>query len=308
MENGTAIVFAGQGAQAVGMGRDLAARYPECKALFDKSDEVLGYGLSEICFEGPVEELTKSNHCQPAIFVASMACYRALGLAGGTPQVVGTAGLSLGEWSALHVAGALSFEDTLRVLAARGRFMQEACEERDGGMVSIIGLSVAQCEEICTKAGVQIANLNSSGQTVLSGERAGIEAAEQLAKEAGAKRALVLRVAGAFHSALMNPAAERLGAVLADVDIRATEAPVIANVTGMPHGSPDEIRQAMVRQVNSPVRWLSCIEWFQQNGATAYIECGPGKVLTGLIRRIHAAATLHNIFDDASLDATVEAL
>jgi [acyl-carrier-protein] S-malonyltransferase len=304
----TAIVFAGQGAQTVGMAKDLAERYPDCLALFEKADEVLGYGLSGICFEGPEEELTKSNHCQPAIFVASTACYKALCLVGKEPAAVGAAGLSLGEWSALHMAGALSFEDTLRVLEARGRFMQEACEERDGAMVSLIGLSLEQCREICDKTGVQIANLNSSAQTVLSGERAGIEQAETLAKEAGAKRAVVLRVAGAFHSRLMDSAAERLAAVLAEVDIREPSVPVIANVTGMPHGSPDEIRETMVKQVNSSVRWLSCIEWFRANGAARYIECGPGKVLTGLIRRIHSDAALHNVYDVASLEGTLDGI
>jgi [acyl-carrier-protein] S-malonyltransferase len=283
------------------MGRDLAEAYPACRALYDKADEVLGYSLSRICFDGPVEELTKSNHCQPAIFVTSMACYKALCEEAGEPAAVGVAGLSLGEWTALHMAGALGYEDTLRVLEARGRFMQEACEQREGSMVSIIGLTLPQLEEICSATGVQIANLNSAEQTVLSGESDGIEQAEKLAQEAGAKRTIVLRVAGAFHSRLMQSAADRLADVLAEIDIQSPAVPVVANVTGRPHGTPDEIRSAMVQQVTGSVRWLACIEWFKEQGVTDYTECGPGRVLTGLIKRIDSGASLHNIQDAQSV-------
>jgi [acyl-carrier-protein] S-malonyltransferase len=303
-----AIVFAGQGAQFVGMGKDLAEAHPECKALFDRADETLGYSLSSICFEGPAEELTKSNHCQPGIFVASVACYTALKLRVGELDLRGTAGLSLGEWTALHVAGALSFEDTLRVLEARGRFMQDACEARDGTMVSVIGLSMDKLHEICEVTGVEIANLNSAAQTVLSGERAGIEEAKRIADEAGAKRTFVLDVAGAFHSSLMQPAADRFVEVLGDVEIQVPSIPVVANVTGLPHGEPDAIRAAMLKQVTCSVRWLAGIEWFQQNGVTSYIECGPGKVLSGLIRRIDRGAELLRVQDCGTLDNTAEAL
>ena len=170
----TAVVFAGQGAQTVGMGKDLAEAFPECRTVYEKADEVLGYRLSGLCFEGPIEELTKSNHCQPAIFVTSIACFHALLARHREFAPIGTAGLSLGEWSALHMAGALTFEDALTVLEARGRFMQEACDERDGAMVSIIGLTPAKVGEIAAAAGVEVANLNSEQQIVLSGERSGI--------------------------------------------------------------------------------------------------------------------------------------
>lgn len=301
-----ALVFAGQGAQFVGMGKDLADAYPEVKELFSKADEVLGRGISNICFDGPEEELTKSNNCQPAIFVASMACLKALELAAGSPERVGVAGLSLGEWSALCASGALSFESTLKVLEARGSYMQQACEETEGGMMSVIGLSVEQCKEIAEKAGVEVANLNSALQTVLSGNKANIAEAAALAKEAGAKRALVLNVAGAFHSSLMKSAADKLEAFLKDIEIVTPSETVLSNVEGRPHGTPEEIKAAMVKQVHCSVRWSDCIEWLKGNGVDSYIELGPGRVLSGLIKRIDSSAVLNNIQDKVTLDKVTE--
>ncbi len=295
-----ALIFSGQGAQSVGMGKDLADKYPVCADLYAKADEVIGYELSKICFEGPDEELTKSNHCQPAIFVTSVACAKALEAEGVGPQAVAMAGLSLGEWTALHMAGVLSFEDTVKVLEARGRFMQEACDEQAGGMVSIIGLSREQLDGICAEAGVTVANLNSSAQTVLSGPKAGIEKAEAFATEAGAKRAIILNVAGAFHSPLMASAATKLDEVLAGVTFNEPTVPVLSNVMGEPHAGADAIRANMVRQVTDSVLWLSCVEWMQAQGVNRYVECGPGRVLTGLIKRIAAGATLQNVNDVAS--------
>ncbi len=303
-----ALVFAGQGAQFVGMGKDLAEASAGCKALFDKADEVLGCKLSKICFEGPVEDLTKSSNCQPAIFVTSVACYKAFCEKAGDAAFSGMAGLSLGEWTALHIAGALTFEDTLKVLEARGRFMQEACEQCEGGMVSIIGLSGDKLREICGATGVEIANLNSDEQTVLSGPRDGIGRAEQMAKDAGAKRAIVLNVAGAFHSSLMEPAAKRLKEFLGGINILKPRVPVVANVTGLPHGDGVEIREAMIKQVTCSVRWLECVKWLKANGAGGYLECGPGKVLSGLIKRIDADAALCNIQDVLTLDKAVESV
>ncbi len=311
----TALIFSGQGAQSVGMGKDLAEKYPVCADLYARADEVIGYELSKICFEGPDEELTKSNHCQPAIFVTSVACAKALEAEsssaeaaedkGAAPEAVAMAGLSLGEWTALHMAGVLSFEDTVKVLEARGRFMQEACEEQAGGMVSIIGLSREQLDGICAETGVTVANLNSSAQTVLSGPKAGIEKAEALATEAGAKRAIILNVAGAFHSPLMASAAAKLDDVLAGVTFNEPTVPVLSNVMGKPHAGADAIRANMVRQVTDSVLWLSCVEWMQAQGVDRYIECGPGKVLTGLIKRIAAGATLQNVNDVASVEKVV---
>ena len=304
-----AIIFSGQGAQFVGMGKDLADAFPACKALYEKADSVLGYELSKICFEGPAEELTKSNHCQPAIFVTSIACYTALKESVPGLDVAMMAGLSLGEWSALHASGAMSFEDTLRVLEARGRAMQDACDEKDGSMVSVIGLNMDQLAEICEATGVEMANLNSTAQTVLSGERAGIEKAAAMATEMGAKRAIVLQVAGAFHSSLMASATPKLKVVLDAVTVQPPTIPVMANVTGAAHGTADEIRAEMLKQVTGSVHWYESIDAMTAAGVNEFIECGPGKVLTGLIKRIAERGTpLHSIQDVATLEKTVAAL
>jgi [acyl-carrier-protein] S-malonyltransferase len=303
-----AIVFAGQGAQFVGMGRDLAERFPECREAFDTADRVLGYPLSRTCFEGPVEALTRSDRCQPAIFVTSVACWRALLARAPGLDYVGAAGLSLGEWTALCVAGMVSFEDALRTLEARGRFMQEACEETRGGMVSVIGLDARRIGEICQATGVEVANLNSPEQTVLSGPVEAIAGAENLAKQSGAKRTVILNVAGAFHSRLMASAGRRLEDVLRDLRIEAGTRPVVANVTGTPHGAPAEVRREMVRQVTSPVQWVSCVEWFRRAGVTEYIELGPGRVLAGLIKRTDPSAKLLSVQDCDTLEKAVQAL
>jgi [acyl-carrier-protein] S-malonyltransferase len=235
-----------------------------------------------------------------------MACYKALCKEIGGATFAGTAGLSLGEWSALHMAGVLSFEDTLRVLEARGRFMQEACEERQGGMVSVIGLASDKLKEISAAAGVEIANLNSPEQTVLSGERGKIQEADKMAKAAGASRTVILNVAGAFHSSLMASAAKKLEAFLAGITFGQPCLPVVANATGRPHGTPEEIRRTMVRQVTSSVQWVSSVQWFKDNGINSYVECGPGKVLSGLVKRIDKDASVGNIQDCPTLKKAVE--
>ncbi len=303
-----AFVFAGQGAQFVGMGKDLADSYTECRDLFARADAALGRGLSEICFTGPAEALTRTDNCQPAIFAVSAACYAALKHERPDLAFAGAAGLSLGEWTALYAAGVLNFEDTLKILEARGRFMQDTCNAAEGAMLSVIGLSTDAVRALCEGSGAEMANLNSAQQTVLSGTSAAIAKAETLAKAAGAKMAVRLQVAGAYHSSLMKPAAERLAEFLASVKFHAPAMPVVANVTGAPHGSPDSIREAMTRQVTSPVLWQKSIEWFQANGVTEYVECGPGKVLSGLIKRIDRAANTLNVQDVETLKATAAAL
>ncbi len=302
------VVFAGQGAQFVGMGKDLAAAYPECKDLFDRASAVLGYDLAALCAEGPIEEITKSDKCQPAIFVTSAACFTALKKLVPELQVSGFAGLSLGEWTALWAAGVLSFEDTVKVLQARGKAMQEACTERPGGMVSVMGLALPALEKVCAEAGVQMANINSTEQIVLSGDKDKIAVAEKLAQAAGAKKTVVLPVAGAFHSSLMAPAAVKLEQILAGMTFQKPGVPVVSNVTATPHGEPAEIKAGMVRQVTSSVQWVSTIEGFKQAGVTEYIECGPGKVLAGLIKRIDKDVASMSIQDVPTLDKAVAAL
>lgn len=304
----TAVVFPGQGAQAPGMGRDFAEAFPEARALFDRAGAVLGWDLARVCFEGPAEELTKSDRAQPAIFVVSVAAYEALRRARPRAVWAAAAGLSSGEWAALHAAGALEFEDAIRVLEARGRFMQEACQARPGAMLSVIGLDRAALERVCAESGAEIANLNSPEQTVLSGTREAIAAAEPLAAAAGARKCIRLNVAGAFHSSLMQPAADRLREALAGVRFRAPAFPVLSNVTGRPHGGPDEIREAMVRQVTGSVRWVDDVEWMRSAGVGRYIECGPGRVLTGLVKRIDKTAALHNIAALSDLQSVPETL
>ncbi len=301
----SAWIFAGQGAQTPGMGRDLAVSWSSCKALFDKANEVLGYDLAKLCFEGPAAELTKTVHCQPAIFAVSAACLEAWKKSGRTEQPVVAAGLSLGEWTALYAAGVITFEEGLRILAARGRLMQEACEAEPGGMISLIGLPDEKVLEIAEAAGAVPANFNAPGQIVLSGSQSAIAAAETLAKEAGAKRAVRLPVAGAYHSPLMARAAEGLRAVLEGVEFKAPAFPVLSNVTGKPHGDSGAIRDAMVRQVTSSVQWVACVETMKEMGVGRYIEFGPGAVLTGLIKRMEEKADLLNVSDVPTLAAAL---
>lgn len=301
-------VFAGQGAQVPGMGRDFAEADATAMELFDKANAVLGFDLKTVCFEGPAEALTKSNVCQPAIFVTSYAAYLALQKRRATPFAA-AAGLSLGEWGALCAAGVLDFDATLTVLEARGRFMQEACEATPSGMIAIVGASPAQLDELCAKTGCTPANINSAAQVVLSGDKAQIATAAATAKELGIKRAIPLATAGAFHSKFMQPAREKLAPVLDGITFHAPKIPVISNVTGRVHSSdPAEIKDVMLRQVTETTRWADDIAAAKELGCTRFIEFGPGKVLSGLIKKIDAALTTLNVSDLATLDATVSAL
>ena len=301
-------VFAGQGAQVPGMGRDFAEADATAMELFDKANAVLGFDLKTVCFEGPAEALTKSNVCQPAIFVTSYAAYLALQKRRATPFAA-AAGLSLGEWGALCAAGVLDFDATLTVLEARGRFMQEACEATPSGMIAIVGASPAQLDELCAKTGCTPANINSAAQVVLSGDKAQIATAATTAKELGIKRAIPLATAGAFHSKFMQPAREKLAPVLDGITFHAPKIPVISNVTGRVHSSdPAEIKDVMLRQVTETTRWADDIAAAKELGCTRFIEFGPGKVLSGLIKKIDAALTTLNVSDLVTLDATVSAL
>ena len=301
-------VFAGQGAQVPGMGRDFAEADAEVMGFFDKANEVLGFDLKKVCFEGPAEELTRSNICQPAIFVTSWAAYTSLKKRKAVDFAC-AAGLSLGEWGALCAAGVLDFDSTLKVLEARGRFMQEACEAAPSGMIAIVGASPAQLEELCAKTGCTVANINSAAQQVLSGSKDAVASAAAVAKELGIKRAMPLATAGAFHSKFMEPAREKLAAVLDGIVFSAPKIPVLSNVTGKPHSDdPGAIKAMMLEQVTGTTNWAADIETAKTLGVSRFVEFGPGKVLSGLIKKIDVNLATLNVADAASLNATVAAL
>lgn len=301
-------IFAGQGAQVPGMGKDFAESDGELMALFDKANAVLGFDLKKTCFEGPAEELTKSNICQPAIFVTSYAGYLALQKRRPTTFAC-AAGLSLGEWGALCAAGVLDFDSTLKVLEARGRFMQEACEATPSGMIAIVGASSEQLSELCAKTGCTVANINSAAQQVLSGSKDAIAQAAVVAKELGIKRAIPLATAGAFHSPFMAPAREKLAPVLDTITFHSPKFPVLSNVTGKPHASdPGAIKALMLEQVAGTTNWAADVAAAKEFGCGRFVEFGPGKVLSGLIKKIDASLQTTNVGDLASLDATVAML
>ncbi len=304
----TALLFAGQGAQAVGMGKDLAEQFPSARAWFDRANAALGYDLAAICFAGPEAELTKTENAQPGIFLVSWVAFQLLKERAPSLSFGATAGLSLGEFTALTAASALSFEDGLRVVRQRGRFMQEACEATKGGMAAVIGLDVEATRAVCEASGVELANLNCPGQLVISGASDRIEQACILAKAKGAKRALPLPVAGAYHSRLMADAKPKLQAELATVRFQSSAVPVISNVTAQPHGTAEEIQTRLVEQVTSSVRWEESMRFLLAQGFTRFIELGPGKALSGFMKRIEPTAQMLNVADAASLEATAHAL
>ncbi len=304
----TALLFAGQGAQVVGMGRDLVEKYPSARALFDQANETLGYDLTQICFEGPEDALIQTENAQPGIFLVSWVALERLREQVPDLAFEATAGLSLGEFTALTAAGVMSFEDGLKVVRQRGRFMQEACDATEGGMAAVIGLDEVTTREVCTSADVELANLNCPGQLVISGASAGIEKACGLAKEKGAKRALPLTVAGAYHSRLMESASTKLESALREVELNLPMMPVISNVTAKPHATAGEILSRLVEQVTSPVLWEASIRHLIGEGFTRFIELGPGTALTGFMRRIDRDLEVYNISDYESLEKTVNAL
>jgi [acyl-carrier-protein] S-malonyltransferase len=304
----TALLFTGQGAQTVGMGRDLCDKYPASRQVFARANEILGRDLQTICFEGPDDVLTQTDNAQPGIFVASLACWEALKAEVPDLKFGAMAGLSLGELTALTAAGAFTFEDGLRTVQVRGRFMQEACATTAGAMASIIGMDDALLEQVCRDADVDIANLNSPGQTVISGDKEKIARAVELAKTKGAKRALPLQVAGAYHSRLMVGAQRNFASLLETVPLCDTAVMVVSNVTARPTPSADETKKLLVRQVTSSVRWADSMRWLIEQGFTRFIELGPGTVLTGLMKRIDKNVQMLNVSNCASLTVTVAAL
>jgi [acyl-carrier-protein] S-malonyltransferase len=309
MNKKIALLFAGQGAQAVGMGKDLAAEFPVAADVFKQADDILGLPLSQTAFEGPADELTKTSVCQPALYVHGLACLALLKEK--LPRFVfhAAAGLSLGEFTAHAAAGTFDFQTGLELVAKRSQAMQEACENTQGSMAAIIGGEEKQVRELAAAAGVDVANLNSPGQIVLSGEASKIAQAVSLAKEYGARKAVELQVAGAFHSRLMENAYLKLQKVLAETSIKSPEVPVVCNVDAQAVREPEEIRRTLAEQVTGSVRWTESVNYLLDHlHCTQLIELGPGGVLAGLVGRIRKGTPVISISNVASLTDALKTL
>jgi [acyl-carrier-protein] S-malonyltransferase len=306
-----AFIFPGQGSQAVGMGSQLANLYPEVQAVFDRADEKLGISLSSIIFEGTQEKLTLTVNTQPALLTTSMAIYEKFKQNGIIPDYV--AGHSLGEYTALVAAESISFEDAVYAVRKRGEFMEEAVPAGLGAMAAVLGMDATELEQLTTDvtnegAPVQLANLNCPGQIVISGSAKGVEIASIRAKEEGAKRVIQLDVSGPFHSSLMKPAAENLRDTLDQIEIQEAKVPVIANVTALPMNDATEIKEKLVEQLYSPVRWQQSVEKMLELGVDTFIEIGPGKVLSGLVKKVDRSIKTFAIYDEESLSSTIQTL
>ncbi|MFP5277972.1 MAG: ACP S-malonyltransferase [Acidobacteriota bacterium] len=307
-----AFLFPGQGSQAVGMGRELAEKFPIVQQTFAEADAALGFALSQLCFEGPEDQLRLTENTQPAILTVSVAAARVLAEQGIEPALA--AGHSLGEWSAHVAAGTLSFADAVRAVKARGRAMQQAVPAGQGAMAAILQLDPAEVAGACAEAAqetglaVQAANLNSPGQTVISGAAAAVEKASALCKAKGARRAVPLPVSAPFHCTLMQPAQEEVARVLGQLQINEPRIPVAANVSGSMISTAEAARDALIRQVTGAVRWVDCVQALKAAGAEVFIEVGPGKVLCGLLKQIDPALKSLNVEDAASLEKTLAEL
>jgi [acyl-carrier-protein] S-malonyltransferase len=299
-----ALLFAGQGAQSVGMGRDLTEQFPTAADLFQEADDVLERKLSDIAWNGPIEELTKTANCQPALFVHGLAALAALHEAAGEFPVGGAAGLSLGEMTAHAAAGTFDFEAGLKLVQKRGELMDEQCAATVGGMAAMIGGLENEVRQLAADEDIDVANINAPGQIVVSGELAKVEAAIGVAKEYGIGRGTLLNVGGAYHSRLMRGAYEKLGTELLDIEMRPPRFPVISNVTGEEVKTLPEIRRTLQDQVMATVRWVDCMETLLEKcGCNFFIELGPGNVLAGLLRRISRGVEVISVGDSASVRA-----
>jgi [acyl-carrier-protein] S-malonyltransferase len=310
MADQLAFLFPGQGSQAVGMGKDLAERYPVARQIFDEADTALGIKLSELCFEGPEDQLRLTENTQPAILTVSVAAWRVLNESGIKPALV--AGHSLGEYSAHVAAGTLSFTDAVRAVRNRGKYMQEAVPVGTGSMAAIVGMNLDTITALCADAAqgevCEPANINSPDQIVISGSVAAIERAVKLAEERGAKRAKMLQVSAPFHCSLMKPAEDRLAADLSALSFSAPQVPVIANVSAQPVEESAAARDALIRQVTGSVKWNESIQLLISRGVQTFVEVGPGKVLCGLMRQIDRTRKAVNVEDETSLQKTLEYL
>jgi [acyl-carrier-protein] S-malonyltransferase len=303
-----ALLFAGQGAQVVGMGRDLGDQFPAAANLFLQADQILGRKLTDVMLNGPIDELTKTSNCQPALFVHSLACLSILRELAGDFPVDGAAGLSLGEMTAYCAAGTFHFASGLRLVQKRGELMDEACAATLGGMAAVIGADENAVRQLAADEDVDVANINGPGQIVISGELAKVEAAVAVAKEHGIRRATMLNVAGAYHSRLMQSAYEKLGEALLTVEMHLPKFPVISNVSGQAVTSVLEIHRTLQEQVTSTVRWLDCVERLIDLGCEQFVELGPGGVLAGLLRRTRKDVEVVSVADAESARACAELL
>jgi [acyl-carrier-protein] S-malonyltransferase len=305
-----AFLFPGQGSQAVGMGLDLAGASPAAAAVWREADEALGFPLTRLCREGPETELALTVHTQPAILTASLAAAAALADRGVVPVLA--AGHSLGEYTALVAAGALAFPDAVRLVRQRGAFMQEAVPVGTGAMAALLGVDLPTAEALCTEAAqgevVQVANINAPGQIVVAGHRGAVERAVRAAAARGSRKSVLLPVSAPFHSPLMAPAAERLARALEAVPVRPPRFPVVRNADAGLTTTAEDVKPFLVRQVASPVRWVECVERLQREGATAFVEVGPGRILTGLLKRTLDGVRGQAVEDPASLDKALAAL
>jgi len=300
-----ALIFPGQGAQKVGMGWEFFQSSLQAKAIFEQADKICANGLTKVMFEGPEEKLTSTAYCQPAILTMSAAALKAFET---HPKykdfsIKFTAGLSLGEYSALFACGAMNFADTLRLVQKRAAFMEEAAKENQGAMAAVIGFDKDMLIEICYKTGVQIANFNSHEQIVITGHKLKVEAAIKAIKADGGQKIIPLTVSGAFHSALMSSAATKFAISLKDIVINPSSIPVLSNVTAQPHEDTEQIRINLAKQITESVQWVKCVEYIASQGITNFIEIGPGKVLKGLIRRIDSSLNVFNIEKPQDIEA-----